>query len=59
MLINYLYLYISSGVYWIDPNGGCRADSFQVQCDYEDGSCATCIDVNNWVCFSTTKMSLG
>ena len=25
-------------------------DSFQVNCDYEDGSCATCIDTVNLVC---------
>jgi hypothetical protein len=39
---------IPSGVYWIDPNGGCSADGFQVHCDYEDGSCATCIDAEEW-----------
>jgi hypothetical protein len=37
-----------TGLYWIDPNGGCSADGFQVHCDYEDGSCATCIDANEW-----------
>ena len=36
-------------MYWIDPNGGCSADGFQVHCDYEDGSCATCIDAEKWV----------
>ena len=36
-------------MYWIDPNGGCSADGFQVHCDYEDGSCATCINANEWV----------
>jgi hypothetical protein len=39
---------IPSGTYWIDPNGGCSADAFQVDCDYEDNSCATCIDAKTW-----------
>jgi hypothetical protein len=42
------YPEMPSGLYWIDPNGGCSADGFQVHCDYEDGSCATCIDANEW-----------
>ena len=38
-----------TGVYWIDPNGGCSVDSFLVHCDYEGDSCATCIDAKDWV----------
>ena len=37
-------------MYWIDPNGGCNTDSFQVHCDFEDGGCSTCIDTANLVC---------
>ena len=40
----------SAGFYWIDPNGGCSMDAFQVHCGFEDGSCATCIDAKDWVC---------
>ena len=39
----------NTGTYWIDPNGGCSADAFQVDCDYEDNGCATCIDAKTWV----------
>ena len=35
-----------SGLYWLDPNGGSPLDAFQVQCDYSDGRCATCIDAD-------------
>ncbi len=49
-----LVLCHGTGVYWIDPNGGCNMDSFQVECDFEDGKCATCIDTAKMVSQVTT-----
>ena len=40
---------IHTGAYWIDPNGAHSADAFQVNCDFEDGGCATCIDMRDKV----------
>ena len=45
-LISYVY---AVGVYYIDPNGGFPSDSFEVMCDFEDGTCSTCIDATEMV----------
>ena len=40
---------LCAGAYYIDPNGACPSDAFQVMCDFEDGSCSTCIDATEMV----------
>lgn len=41
---------IPVGVYYIDPNGGCPMDGFQVMCSYDDQeTCSTCIDPTEMV----------
>ena len=47
--------YDITGFYWIDPNGGCLMDAFQVHCGFEDGGCATCIDAKEWVSIFSHK----
>lgn len=31
------------GLYWIDPNGGCRSDAVPVQCNFTGGIAKTCL----------------
>ena len=45
----YKYLFLLVGAYYIDPNGGSWSDGFKVMCDFEDGSCTTCIDAVDMV----------
>ena len=42
-----LNIFIYAGMYWIDPNGGHPSDAFSVHCDFDQGSCATCINMEN------------
>ena len=44
-----------TGLYWIDPNAGHAADALQVQCSFEDGSCATCIDPRDTVSHNESR----
>ena len=37
-------LFMSSGPYWIDPNGGCEKDAVEVWCDYSKQLCRSCVD---------------
>lgn len=38
-----LAILIYLGLYWIDPNGGCRSDAVAVQCNFTDGVAKTCL----------------
>ena len=31
------------GIYWIDPNGGCRSDAVTVHCNFTGGVAKTCL----------------
>ena len=38
-------MFTCTGLYWIDPNGGCEKDAVRVWCDFDDDSyCKTCIE---------------
>ena len=43
---------LSPGTYWIDPNGGYPSDAFEVECNFDDGACSTCIPMQRQVCNS-------
>ena len=32
-----------AGLYWIDPNGGCRSDAVAVHCNFTGGTAKTCL----------------
>jgi hypothetical protein len=34
---------ILAGLYWIDPNGGCRSDAVAVHCNYTGEAVKTCL----------------
>ena len=44
-----MLLLVSTGPYWIDPNGGCVKDAIEVWCDYSNASCHSCVDPVNKV----------
>ena len=39
-----MLLFMLTGPYWIDPNGGCVKDAIEVWCDYRNASCHSCVD---------------
>ena len=56
-----LLLFMPSGPYWIDPNGGCEKDAVEVWCDFTNASCQSCVDPVKKVsccCHARNEMSL-
>lgn len=51
-LLLVIVIFLCSGEYWIDPNGGHPSDAFRVHCDYSD-KCATCIPMQDKVILYT------